>query len=83
MPRYFLNIRDESGAVAPDGSGAMYSDLVAARRAATSSAWEMMAESMKFHGRWAARRSFEITDERGALVATIYFADTVRDDASE
>lgn len=82
MPRYYLSIHDESGEVAFDDDGAIYADLIAARRAATLSAWEMMAESMRFSGQWAAGRSVEITDEHGALLATVRFADVVRGEAS-
>jgi hypothetical protein len=55
----------------------MYADLSAARHAATLSAWEMMAESMRFEGHWAAGRAIEITDAHGAMLATVSFADLV------
>jgi hypothetical protein len=32
MPRYFINIRDEGGDLAPDHDGALYADLDAAKR---------------------------------------------------
>jgi hypothetical protein len=75
-------MRDECGDLVPDQEGGMYADLAEARRAAVSSAWEMMAEAMRFEGRWVAGRAFEIRDENGALLVTVHFADLVRGDAS-
>jgi uncharacterized protein DUF6894 len=75
MPRYFFNIHT-SDALIPDLEGSEFSGAAAALEEARKDARLMIAERIR-NGEDIDGRVFEITDEKGAVVATLAFRDAI------
>jgi hypothetical protein len=73
MPRYFLDIIDETGVV--DEEGQDFTDLVSARGEAIASARSIMREEI-WKGRLLLKEQIEIRDDH-QRVATVPFREAV------
>ncbi len=73
MPIFYFHVRDGDRMV-EDPDGAELPDLAAARAKAATAIREAVARPAS-GGRDLGRRRFEITDERGRLLATVAFLD--------
>jgi hypothetical protein len=78
MPRYFFNLRT-SDTLILDVEGCIFPDLAAAMDSARDDARHMIAEKIR-NGGDVDGRTFEITDEQGAAVATLAFRDAIKPD---
>lgn len=74
MPRFFFTITD--GELFPDDEGQDLPDTQAALATATEAAREMIAEQART-GRLRLREIIVISDDRGAVLATLPFRDAV------
>ena len=75
MSRYYLNIRTGHD-LATDDEGCERSSLEAATDEAIRGVRSILAEEVS-HGRLDLRSQIEVTDEAGAVVATVLFADVI------
>lgn len=75
MPCFHLNIRDGFDVV--DEEGQEFASLDDARRAAVASARDMMAADIR-SGSLSLDERIEITNQEGAILATVCFRDAVR-----
>jgi hypothetical protein len=74
MPRYFFHIEDANRRRIRDEEGIELDGLDAVREEALQSARELMSDNV-LQGRRADGNRFVVTDEAGAIVAEISFAD--------
>ena len=75
MPRYFFHVREETE-LSRDWEGQELPNLEAARREATNSAREMIAERM-LHGGSVDDRVIEITDSEERVLARVDSAEVL------
>ncbi len=75
MPRFHLNLYNSSGA-ALDDEGQDLVDLPTAREIAVGGMRSVLAEEVR-HGRLDARGRMEIADERGQVLAVIWFSEAI------
>lgn len=76
--RYFFNIREQSDYLI-DETGVDLPSLDAVQMEAVRTAREMMADSI-LSGTALDESIFEITDEKGTLIASVRFGDAVERD---
>jgi hypothetical protein len=76
VPIFYFHVRDGDRTV-EDPDGAELPDLDAARAKAATAIREAVSRPASA-GRDLGRRRFEITDERGRLLATVAFRDVFR-----
>lgn len=76
--RYFFNIREQSDYLI-DETGVDLPSLDAVQMEAVRTAREMMADSI-LSGTALDESVFEITDEKGTLIASVRFGDAVEHD---
>jgi hypothetical protein len=74
MPVYYFNMRDDSGYVADD-EGIDLVDLVAVQEEALAGARDIIADRLKCAQPMRSETVFEVTDQAGAIVATLKFCD--------
>lgn len=78
MPRYFFHIRDEEGHLVEDLEGQEFADLAQAEENAMASAKEILAEGLLSGKPMLTSATFEICDEKHALVLRFPFSDAAR-----
>ena len=76
--RYHLNIRNATGLII-DEEGAEFSNLKAARKEACASAADMLTDDLRGGGPISKQR-IEISDDTGALVASVGFSVLLHED---
>jgi hypothetical protein len=74
LPRFFLHLV-LSGLRYPDPEGSEFPDRASAVREAISAAKDMMAEGLRGGKPLMRDASFEITDDDGAVIASVTFAE--------
>ena len=74
MPRFYFNLRNDISV--DDQEGRDFPDIATARQNAILEARQMASEQVQ-KGRLNLNHSIEVTDETGAVVDTIYFAEAV------
>lgn len=77
MQRFYFHLRTADGEQIRDDEGMELPSVAAARDEAIASAREMIANDVKNDGRVPDGRTFEIMDEEGSLLETLYFADVL------
>jgi hypothetical protein len=78
MPKFFFNLRFHDHYI-PDTVGDDLPDITAARIEATEAAREMLIETIRQKDS-PDHRSFEITNEKDELLATVHFRDMLNID---
>ncbi|MCL6652682.1 DUF6894 family protein [Agrobacterium rubi] len=76
MSRYYFNIRS-GNLLYEDPEGDDYASIEVAVEEAIAASREMTAESVK-KGELVIMRTFEITDTRGQVIATVPFSDAIK-----
>ena len=76
MARFYFHLHDDVDV--PDNEGRELPDLEAARECATREARNCLAETIKEKGRLVLHRHIDIVDERGEVLETVRFGDTVQ-----
>lgn len=74
MPRYFFHVYNDDTTI--DREGQDLADLDAAKREATRSARDLMAEAVR-HGEVILSHRIEVEDDGGRPLLTIRYADAV------